>query len=203
MAEQSAAASHWDEVYSTKDVETVSWHQRVPSTSLRLIGPPRRTLVDIGAGASPLVDHLLQTGWDHVTLLDVSATGLDLTLARLGDSTDRVGAVVSDVLSWSPARTYDVWHDRAVLHFLTDPADRAAYADLAARVLAPGGRLVIGGFAPDGPTHCSGMPTARRSADELAAEFEELFDLEHSEHETHVTPSKTEQSFTWVVLTRN
>ncbi len=202
MAEQSAAASHWDEVYSTKDVETVSWHQRVPTTSLRLIGPPRRTLVDIGAGASPLVDHLLQAGWIHVTLLDVSATGLDLTLTRLVDNTDRVGAVVSDVLSWSPDRTYDVWHDRAVLHFLTDPADRAAYAVLAARTLGPGGRLVIGGFAPDGPTHCSGMPTARRLADELAAEFGERFDLEHTEHETHMTPSGSAQEFTWIVMTR-
>lgn len=202
MAELSAGALHWDGVYSSKDVQTVSWHEEVPTTSLRLIGPPRSKFVDIGAGASRLADHLVGAGWEHLTLLDVSTTGLNLTRRRLGQNAARVDFVVSDALSWQPPASYNVWHDRAVLHFLTDPADRAAYVALAAHTLVPGGRLVVGGFAPDGPIHCSGLPTARRSPEDLASEFADHFTLGHSELEIHTTPSEAEQSFAWVVLTR-
>ncbi|ROR91866.1 class I SAM-dependent methyltransferase [Nocardioides aurantiacus] len=204
MAETSGSARHWDTVYATKDTRTVSWHEDVPTTSLRLIGPrgSRTSVVDIGAGASPLGDHLVAQRWEHVTLLDVSDEGLALTRERLRQHAPHPELVVSDVLDWSPARQYDVWHDRAVLHFLTDPGDRARYVDLAARTVAPQGHLVVGGFAPDGPTHCSGLPTAQRSAHELALEFAEHFTQVELDTDTHTTPSGAEQAFAWAVLQR-
>lgn len=204
MADTTVGARHWDNVYATKDARTVSWHQDIPATSLRLIGPrrSRTSAVDIGAGASPLGDHLLAQGWEHLTLLDVSAEGLDLARARLGRNAAGVDYVVSDVLDWSPAPQYDLWHDRAVLHFLTDPDDRARYVDLAGRTVVTGGHLVIGGFAPDGPTQCSGLPTAQRSAHELALEFAEHFTQVALEADVHTTPSGAEQAFSWAVLRR-
>lgn len=195
-------SDHWNGVYTTEDVETVSWHQEIPTTSLRLTGAPGNTLIDIGAGASPLADHLLAAGWDHVTLLDVSAEGLGITRRRLVHEPGRTSFVVTDVLAWEPPHTYDVWHDRAVLHFLTDPADRARYAELASRAVVAGGRLVIGCFSADGPSQCSGLPTARRSAEQLAMEFQADFQLEHDETETHLTPAGDEQPLVWVVLRR-
>ena len=204
MAETSAEARHWDNVYATKDASTVSWHQDVPTASLRLIGPrgSRTSAVDIGAGASPLGHHLLTHGWEHVTLLDVSTEGLDLARGRLVQDAAGVDFVVGDVLDWSPTRQYDLWHDRAVLHFVTDPDDRARYIDLAGRTVVTGGHLVIGGFAPDGPTHCSGLPTAQRFAHELALEFAEHFNRVALDSDVHVTPSGAEQAFSWVVLRR-
>ena len=115
----------------------------------------------------------------------------------------KVEFIASDVLDWRPSRTFTAWHDRAVLHFLTEPAERSAYVALSARALAPGGGLVLGGFAPDGPEKCSGLPVARRAADELAAEFAEHFDLEESWRHVHSTPWGAEQSFTWVLMRRH
>jgi len=203
VVEPQQGASHWDAVYTNKDVTSVSWHQDTPTTSLRLIGPPRGTLVDVGAGASNLADHLLAAGWDHLTLLDVSTAGLDLTRGRLGGDATRATFVVSDLLAWQPTASYDVWHDRAVLHFLTEPDQRAAYVALAARTVTTGGRLVIGGFAPNGPTHCSGLPTARRSAEQIADEFVSNFTIVKVESETHHTPAGAEQEFVWAVLRRH
>ncbi len=200
------AEGHWDAVYRSKADEQLSWHQDTPTTSLRLIGPrpgPESRAVDVGAGTSPLVDALLRDGWRHLTVLDVSAEALGITRRRLGPRAEAVSFVVSDVLSWHPDHAYDVWHDRAVLHFLTDAADRARYAGLAADTVAPGGAVVLGGFAPGGPTHCSGLPVARRSADQLAAELAPYFTLEHAETESHRTPTGTVQEFTWVRLRRN
>lgn len=117
-----------------------------------------------------------------------------MTSERLG----RVAYVVRDVLCWEPARTYDAWHDRAVLHFLTAPADQVAYVDLAARALSPGGLLVLATFGPDGPTSCSGLPTARHSADDLAVLFAPAFTLTHAEPRMHRTPAGAEQEFTWI-----
>lgn len=202
MAEHEETAEHWDSVYATKDIQTISWHQENPVTSLRLIGAPRSTLVDVGAGASRLADHLLAQGWERLTLLDVSATGLDVTRRRLGDAASSVCFVVSDLLAWEPSERYDVWHDRAVLHFLTAPADRARYAELAARTVVSGGHLVIGGFAPDGPDYCSGLHTAGRSPEQLAEELAGHFSPVHAELEAHATPAGVAQSFAWVVLQR-
>ncbi len=133
------AQAHWENVYQTKAVDQVSWHQDSAGTSLRLIGPrrePRGTgrAVDVGAGRSPLLDALLAAGWGHVTALDVSATALDVLRRRVGEHDPRATYVVTDVLAWHPDSHYDLWHDRAALHFLTEPAERAATVRRPARV---------------------------------------------------------------------
>ena len=190
---------HWDGVYLAKAPEEVSWFQREPEVSLRLLaGLPVGSLVDVGAGASLLGDRLVDRGWD-VTLLDVSGEALAVVRRRLGE---RASYLVADVLSWQPDRRYDVWHDRAVFHFLTEEADRARYSATAARAVAPGGALVLGVFASDGPESCSGLPTTRWSADALATALGDDWRLEHDEREEHTTPWGVVQPFTWVVLRR-
>ena len=208
------ATEHWDTVYRTKATDEVSWYQRQPTTSQRLLASassPSGAVVDVGAGASTLVDGLLDAGWSDVTVLDVSPRALALVRERLRDRSDgplREGHppasfVVADVLTWQPGRTYDAWHDRAVFHFLVQPEQREQYVATASRAVPSGGILVLGTFASDGPTQCSGLPTSRYDADALAAVFAPGFTLEHSEPEEHVTPGGAVQAFTWVVLRRS
>jgi len=219
-----SAAEHWDTVYGTKATDEVSWFQRQPMTSQRLltsVSSPSGAVIDVGAGASTLVDTLLDTGWSDVTVLDVSAKALALVRDRVSDRVDRVSDrvgeqphdlprkrpgstsfVVADVLSWQPERTYDAWHDRAVFHFLVLPEQRDQYVATASRAVRSGGVLILGTFAADGPTQCSGLPTARYDADGLAAVFGPGFSLEHSEREEHRTPGGAVQPFTWAVLRR-
>jgi SAM-dependent methyltransferase len=200
-------SAHWDEVYRGKPADQVSWYQPSATTSLRLLAPvlgpaaATRSVVDVGAGASVLVDGLLDAGCRDVTLVDVSEEGLNLARRRLGARAG-VTYVVADVRTWRPGRTFDAWHDRAVFHFLTDPADQAAYVATAAAVVAPGGVLVLGAFAEDGPESCSGLPTARHSVHRLGELFAEGFEPDVGERERHVTPWGTEQSFSWVRLRR-
>jgi SAM-dependent methyltransferase len=199
-----AAAAYWEQVYAEKGREDVSWYEETPATSARLIladGVPD-SVVDVGAGASTLPDVLLEAGVGHVTLVDLSLSALALTQARLDHLANRVDTVVGDVLAWTPDRAYDVWHDRAVFHFLTDAADRAAYVAVLRRALAPGGRVVVATFAEDGPEQCSGLPVCRYSAEELAGELGEGFDLVHAERVEHTTPWGTVQPFTALVLRR-
>ncbi len=141
-------AGHWDAVFLSRDLDTVSWFEETPTNSVELLRSRPGSVIDIRAGASLLPDALLTDGRDDITVLDNSHEALAVTRERLGSAEGRVAYVVSDVLSWEPARTYDAWHDRAVLHFLTDPADQAAYVDLAARALSPGGLLVLATFRP-------------------------------------------------------
>ena len=196
------AAAHWDEVYRAKAADQVSWFQRDPEVSFRLLSTLPGSVVDIGAGASTLADRLLEAGRTDLTLLDVSAAALDVTRKRLGPAADTVTFVAANVLTWRPERTYDCWHDRAVFHFLVEPAHRAQYVQSAARLVRRGGSVVLGTFASDGPTSCSGLPTARYDPDELAAVFSSHFSLAHSEQEQHTTPSGAQQHFSWAVLTR-
>ena len=196
-------AEHWNRVFATRAPRSVSWHQQAPETSLRLLRDLPGSVVDVGAGSSTLVDELLAEGRDDVTVLDVSAGALELSRQRLGPSAAGVRFVVTDLLAWQPERRYDAWHDRAVLHFLTDPAEQVAYADLAARAVRPGGGAVVGVFAEDGPTECSGLPTARHSADTLAALFAPWFSAIRAERQVHVTPDGRRQPFTWLVLRRD
>jgi SAM-dependent methyltransferase len=207
------AAEHWNSVYATKATDEVSWFQRQPTTSqllLTSVSSPSGAVIDVGAGASTLVDALLDAGWSDVTVLDVSAKALALVRDRVSDRPhdlprERPGSalfVVADVRSWQPERTYDAWHDRAVFHFLVQPEQRDQYVATASRAVRSGGVLVLGTFAADGPTQCSGLPTARYDADGLAAVFEPTFRLEHSEREEHVTPGGAVQPFTWAVLRR-
>lgn len=195
-------AKHWDDVYRRTPSEQTSWFQRRPDVSLRLLAGTPGSVVDVGAGMSHLADHLLRGGRTDVTLVDVSSEALDAVRERLGPDTPGVAFVTADIVGWEPGRTFDCWHDRAVFHFLTDPAAQATYVETAARLVAPGGVVVLGTFAPDGPTQCSGLPTARHAPDDLAALFSPDFTLEHAEREVHRTPRDAEQVFTWVVLRR-
>jgi SAM-dependent methyltransferase len=216
-----ALAEHWDAAHATRAEDDVSWFQAHPATSLQLVFAQLDALgiarvdarvLDAGAGRSRLVDLLLDEGVGHVTLVDISAQALEVVRARIGARADvastagratTVVADVADVAAWSPpAATVDVWHDRAVLHFLVDEDDRRAYVAAVTRALAPHGRVVLATFAPDGPTSCSGLAVRRSDATELAALFGSGFTLVHTEREEHVTPKDVVQPFTWVVLAR-
>lgn len=159
-------------------------------------------MIDIGAGASTLVDALLDIGWEDVTVLDISETALTKVGNRLGQRAKAVTFVAADVRSWQPTRTFDAWHDRAVFHFLVEPADRDHYVAMATEAVPPGGVALLATFAADGPTECSGLPTSRYDTDQLVRAFGPSFALEHAERELHTTPFGTIQPFTWVVLRR-
>jgi trans-aconitate methyltransferase len=179
--------------------------------SLRLVEqlPIERddAIVDVGAGEGTLVDALLSRGHHHLTALDAAPHALNRARARLiaaGQTTAAatVTWIVADVVTWRPTRRYRLWHDRAVFHFLTDPADRVTYRDLAASTVTPGGFLIVATFAPDGPTHCSGLPVARYGPAELAAAFTPHFTAHLADDEQHHTPWGAVQHFTWMVLQR-
>ena len=196
-------AHHWDGVYASRPTSQVSWYEERPATSLRLLAaavPVTAGVVDVGAGASFLVDALLDAGWADVTVLDVSEAALEVVRSRLPHSP--VSFVVADVLEWRPERRFDAWHDRAVFHFLTGEHDRRRYAATATAAVTAGGAVVLGTFAEDGPAECSGLPTAGYSAEELADVFAPAFACEHAEREVHVTPQGVAQPFTWVILRR-
>jgi len=199
-------AAHWDEVYTRLDDTHVSWYERFPESSLAMLdaagASPEMSVIDIGAGASRLVDELLARGFADVTALDVSDEGLARTRTRLGADAARVRWEVTDLLSWVPDRRYGIWHDRAVFHFLVDPVDRARYLELLDAALAPGGIVLIGAFAQDGPRQCSGLTTARYSPAELAHTLGDEFDVVSTRRAEHRTPAGVIQPFTWLALRR-
>ena len=197
-------AVHWDVVHSSTAANELSWFQQDPSISLRLIQEFVSTtsrVLEVGAGTSNLVDSLLEIGFTDISLLDISAHAIDAVRRRLGQRPE-VHFVTADVRTWQPTHRFDVWHDRAVFHFLVDPVHRAAYLDVASAYVEVGGVIILGTFAAKGPTQCSGLATARYDAAELAKIFGSAFALEHTEHEQHVTPSGALQEFTWVVMRR-
>lgn len=201
-----ARAGHWDAVYGRSEEDAVSWFEPEPVVSLgmldRLGAEPTDAIVDVGAGCSRLVDALLARGFSDVTVLDASEVGLAKARQRLGDRARQVRWVVADLLSWQPPGQYQIWHDRAVFHFLTDPADQARYRELLDAVLVPGGGLVIGTFAADGPDHCSGLSTARYSPEQLATVLGTSIEPVFSRRELHRTPSGAVQPFTWLAARR-
>jgi len=204
-------AGHWDRVYETRAVDEVSWFQGRPATSLALIEaldlPPDAGIVDVGGGASSLVDALVAAGFRDLTVLDVSHAALEVARARLDagagpEAAAAVHWVAADVCRWEPGRRFDLWHDRAVFHFLVEPDDRARYRASVTASLPPGGHVVMATFAADGPATCSGLPVARYDAPALAEELGSAFELVESRREVHTTPSGAMQPFTWVVLRR-
>jgi len=201
-----ARAELWDGRYTTTGPTQVSWFTPDMHVSVELLQraglTPHTSVVDVGGGASVLVDRLLDAGLTDVTVVDISVAGMSAAQQRLQDRAADVHWVQADVLRWSPGRTWDLWHDRAVFHFLTQPEDVAAYVALAATSVVAGGHLVVGTFAPDGPTTCSGLPVARATPAEIAEVFAAHFDLEHATLESHLTPAGTTQSFSWAVLRR-
>ncbi len=196
----SERTTHWNELYGSKAPDQVSWFQAQAEPSMRIIGSSGvakdAAIVDIGGGASVLVDELLAAQFTDVSVLDIAETALERTITRLGQRAAQVNWIVADVLFWSPRRTYDLWHDRAVFHFLTEERERARYRVTLDNALKPGGTLIIATFAEDGPERCSGLPVQRWSADALAKELAE-FRLEDSFKEAHKTPWGAAQSFTW------
>ena len=191
--------AHWENVYTTKDEGTVSWFQERPDISVDLIRATgvdaSASIIDIGGGASRLVDTLLDVGFKAVTVLDLSEKALATSKARLGARGKHVQWIVADITVWEPSRTYDVWHDRAALHFLTDPEGRAAYAERVSRAVRPGGHVIIGTFAPDGPERCSGLPVVRHDTATLGELLGNSFELIESRRHDHQTPAGATQKF--------
>jgi len=191
--------AHWNEVYTTKRESEVSWFEAVPSLSLEMLeaaGLTRDTcVIDIGGGESRLVDHLIARGMGCLTVLDVSAEALSRAQARLGDAASSVDWIAADVSGPWAARPVDIWHDRAVFHFLTAAEDRDRYRAHLMHTLKPGGTAVIATFALDGPEKCSGLAVARYSPETLGRELGASFELRDARTHTHATPWGTSQSF--------
>lgn len=193
--------AHWEQVYSTRKPHEVGWYQAYPEIPLHLIASTgmakNEAIIDVGGGASNLVDALLENGYQDVTVLDLSAAALEATKARLGEASSQVKWLVADITSFTPTRPYAVWHDRAVFHFLTDATDRQRYLAAARAALPPGGHLIIATFALDGPPQCSGLDVARYSPESLQQEVGEGFTLAESFGGLHITPSQGKQSYTF------
>ena len=193
---------HWEDVYQTKHADAVSWFQAHATRSLeiiRSIGVPQTCkLIDVGGGASTLVDDLLHDGFKHLTVLDLSASALKVARTRLGAGGDAVSWIAGDIRDVSlPAQTYDIWHDRAVFHFLTEAADRMAYVQQVMKAVKPGGHVIVATFAPDGPEQCSGLPVARYAPEQLHGEFGPAFELLEHATEEHKTPWGSVQHFVY------
>jgi SAM-dependent methyltransferase len=192
--------AHWEKVYATKAPDALSWYRRHLETSLALIdrAVPERSasIIDVGGGESTLVDDLLLRGYQNITLLDISQAAIDVTKSRLGTAAERVRCLVADITEVElEQRAYDLWHDRAVFHFLTTPEQRMAYVRQVTRSLRPGGHIIVGAFGPEGPTECSGLEVRRYDAESLHREFGVPFRLVESSTELHRTPFETTQQF--------
>jgi len=191
--------AHWDNVYRTKREDEVSWFQASPTLSLDLIraaGVERSaSIIDVGGGASRLVGALSEEGFANLTVLDVSEAATETAKARLGARATGVTWIVADVTKWEPACTYDVWHDRAAFHFLIAPEDRAAYAQRVLQAVRPGGHVIIGTFAQDGPERCSGLPVVRHDAESIGHVLAPSFKLIETRRHAHQTPMGGSQKF--------
>lgn len=198
-----SATQHWDGIYSTIAPDRLSWYQPKAAVAVDLIASSGLDkscrIADVGAGASRLVDDLVARGYSSVVLVDLSAAALELTRQRLSGSGPGVEYVVGDIFAADIGQV-DLWHDRALFHFLTDPNDRARYVDAMFRHVRPGGYAVISTFAEDGPESCSGLPTQRYPVEELAACFAPRFSLIAARREIHTKPAGGEQPFNYALL---
>lgn len=193
---------HWEKVYSTKSTDSVSWFQEHAETSLELIRSTGvdgdAAIIDVGGGASILVDDLLTRGYSNLTVLDLSAAALAAAQQRLGSCSEKVAWLEADITKVNlPASHFDVWHDRAVFHFLTTAEERAKYVEAVLRSVKPGGHVIVATFAEDGPMQCSGLSVMRYRAEELHAEFGDTFSLLQQQKESHITPSGAVQQFVY------
>ena len=198
--------AHWQDVYTKKVENEVSWFQENPAPSLELMAQvgatPASAIIDVGGGASRLVDHLVDRDFEDVTVLDLSEAALTAAKARLGGRAARVHWIVADVTAWEPPRTYDIWHDRAAFHFLTEERDRAAYVARLERALKAGGHAIMATFALDGPERCSGLPVVRYDPASLGRTLGRAFQLVDSRRHAHATPWGSDQSFQFSVFRR-
>ncbi len=198
---------HWEDVYGARSEDALTWFEATPAVSLDLVRDhlqPGEPFIDIGAGASRLVDVLIEEGFGPITVLDVSGAALAVSRQRLGPRGESVTWIEADITTWEPDRTYAVWHDRAVFHFLTDADDRAGYARALFDALRPGGIGIIATFADDGPEMCSGLPVVRYAPEALAQELDRLlpgrFEMLEATRHVHITPKGNRQSFQYSVF---
>lgn len=199
-------ATHWNTVYTTKSEREVSWFEPLPAISLELLDAagmtPETCVLDVGGGDSHLVDALAARGLDCLAVLDVSGAALNRAKARLGTAAQTPIWIEADVTSNWTLKPMDIWHDRAVFHFLTAPEDRAVYKRHLLDTLKPGGWAIIATFGPDGPDKCSGLPVQRYSPVELAEELGPRFELVEARNHVHTTPWGSQQSFQYSRLRR-
>lgn len=202
----SGTRGHWENVYATKAETAVSWYQPHCVRSLELIAAaapnPAATIIDVGGGASQLVDDLIAKGYTDLTVLDLAEEALAKSRDRLGSDASKVAWVVADITEWHPSRTYDVWHDRAVFHFLTESAQQAAYLAALRAGTSAGSSVIMATFALDGPEKCSDLPVQRYSPATLAARLGPAFVLMRQADETHETPWGSQQRFTYAMFKR-
>lgn len=198
--------SHWEGVYTTKSVDAVGWFKERFDISMSLIAEvavsKSARILDVGGGASLLVDSLLNQGYEHVAVLDIAAPSLEHARHRLGEKAHNVEWIVADVLDMPKLGEFDIWHDRAVFHFLLDENDRQKYVNLARRTIPVGGHAIISTFALDGPPTCSGLEVCRYNGETLTSQLGKGFQLIRTVSETHVTPSGKPQAFLYALLRR-
>lgn len=199
MSESHDRVTHWETVHATREPTAVSWYQPIPARSLELTAATGLALdaplLDVGAGASTLIDHWLAAGHADVSVLDIASAAVERSQARLGAAAASVEWIVSDVTTFKPKRRYALWHDRAVLHFLTDALTRDKYLETLRAALVPGGDVILATFGPDGPLTCSGLPVQRYGIEELSALLGPTFRLQRDALDEHVTPSGGRQQF--------
>ncbi|TVZ27580.1 nodulation protein S (NodS) [Gillisia sp. Hel_I_86] len=199
MDEVESKKKHWETVYKTKKLEEVSWYQPVPVTSLDFIKAAavstKASIIDIGGGDSFLVDNLLSQGYTNITVLDISATAIERAKTRLGQKSDEVTWILSDITSFEPEEKYDIWHDRAALHFLTSVREIDKYKQILENSIAADGKVIIGTFSENGPTKCSGIEIKQYSQRELSQFLSANFLTVECQNVDHSTPFKTSQSF--------
>ena len=195
------SAQHWDGRYESMGEEAVGWFESLPAVSLEMLSAlgasPSDSIIDVGGGASRLVDHLLAAGHQDVTVLDVSRVAIDAARRRLGE-TAAVTWLVEDVLAWTPPHEWDVWHDRMLLHFLVSDEQRAAYLSVLRQALAPRGAVVLCTFAEDGPEQCSALPVCRHSLEDLSAFLGPNVEIVEARRIVHTTPGGVEQPHNWI-----
>ena len=190
---------HWEDVYRNTATEEVSWYQDHPAMSLSLIESTRvaksGNLIDVGGGDSTLVDHLLQHGFEHITILDISSAALERAKSRLGERANRATWIEGDVTDFRSSHTFDVWHDRALFHFLTEEEDRTRYLESMTRVVRPQGHVIIATFTYEAPATCSGLPVVRYSPQFLGIAIGKDYEFVESVEQLHRTPGGTKQPF--------
>ncbi len=198
--------SHWDQVYTTKALEQSSWYQPRPSISLGFIQElsvaKDAAIIDVGGGDSLFVDHLLDLGYQNISVLDISFKALERAQNRLGERAKAVKWILADAANFEPSEQYDFWHDRAAFHFLTTEQEIRRYATTAGNSIKPGGFLVIGTFSEQGPLKCSGLEIKQYTEQNLAQVFENQFDKISCRQVNHLTPSQTSQQFTFCAFQR-
>ena len=206
MGVTSERANHWDDAYRRRGASSVSWFQAQPTVSVELIQmlgiSPAAAVIDVGGGASSLVDHLLGRGFSDLTVLDISDVALEEGKRRVGAAAPVIW-LCQDILSWQPKREFALWHDRAVFHFLTDQNDRETYLRTLRSTLSPDGAVIIATFASDGPEMCSGLPVSRYSGLDLGRLLGSGFEVVEKRREEHLTPNGSVQPFTWVAARRS